>query len=142
MYKIYKLTFPTGDVYIGSSKQSLNVRYGTHRSDAKNRKVKTYKDELCLKYYFSEVQMVEIDSINLDTTKEVRILEQKWIDKHPDCLNSNKAYSTKEETRIKALEHIKIYNKEYYKRPEVIIKKKEYEKQAYLKRKQAGYYNN
>ena len=111
MYKIYKLTFPTGDVYIGSSKQAFNKRYGSHRSDAKNRKVKTYKDELCLKYYFSEVQMVEIDSINLDTTKEVRILEQKWINKHPDCLNLKKAYSTKEETRIKSLEHIKIYNK-------------------------------
>ena len=137
MYRIYKLIFPTGDVYIGSTKQAFNMRYGIHRSDAKNRKVKTYKDELCLKYRFSEIQMVEIDSINLDTTKEVRILEQKWIVKTPDCLNSNKAYSTKEETRIKTLESTKIRNKEYYKRPEVIIKKREYERQAYLKRKQA-----
>tara|TARA_R110000737_G_C14268408_1_gene429924 strand:+ start:109 stop:573 length:465 start_codon:yes stop_codon:yes gene_type:complete len=118
-YKIYLLTFPNKDTYVGHTSQILNQRYSRHRCDAKVIKVETPKSKLCLEYKFKEVVMVEVDRI-YGTYNDAEKLEQKWINKLNPTLNTNKSHRTKEE---EAECHRQSAVKYYYRNKEEVLEK-------------------
>ena len=95
-YKIYLLTFPNKNTYVGHTSQKLNQRYYRHCYDAKIIKVETLKSKLCLKHKFNEVEMVEVDRI-FGVYNDAEKLEQKWINNLNPTLNTNKSHRTEED---------------------------------------------
>ena len=113
IHKIYHLTFPCSNTYVGSTSKALNIRYSGYRGDAERSKSPIC--QISLKYKFEEVKMVEVDRIECSMKDpKIRMLEEKWIKKLNPTLNIYKAHQTKEEERIRDNE----WYREFYKTPQ------------------------
>ena len=125
LHKIYKITFPCGNTYVGSTSQKFNNRYSRHRSNFKS---KSPICEVSTQYKFNEVNMVEVDRIKCPMyDSKIKILEEEWKDKLNPTLNKRRAYQTKEEM----LEKQRKFNQEYDSHPINKTKRKEYDRQRY-----------
>ena len=112
VHRIYHLTFPNNEDYVGSTSQILRKRYTGYRSAA--RISKSPICQISLKYKFKEVRMIEVDRIEGPMfDPKIKMLEEKWIKKLTPTLNTFSAYRTEEEERIMTKE----YQKDYYKTP-------------------------
>jgi len=113
VHKIYHLTFPCSQDYVGSTSQTLRQRYHRHGSNAKKSNAPIC--EISTQHRFKEVKMVEVDRIECPKYDlKIRMLEEKWKRKLNPTLNAQKAYRTEEERKIQVKECIK----EYYKTPQ------------------------
>jgi hypothetical protein len=99
--KIYKLVDNTnGNIYIGSTTQSLNRRKTKHILDSKkygeihNNKLIKYSSHSIIKN--NNFSMILLENYPCNNKTELRIKEQEYIDKL-DCVNSQRAYRTKEQ---------------------------------------------
>ena len=123
VHKIYHITFPNNDTYVGSTSTSFNMRYANYRNDYKTSKSPIL--EISTQYRFNEVNMVEVDRIECPMhDSKIKMLEEEWKKKLNPTLNVKKAYLTKEEERERKRlynhtnrEHINKYIKEYDKTP-------------------------
>ena len=137
-YKIYKLQFPDDPrVYIGHTRCTFKSRYSSYRSDAKKRKSPIPKDEFVLRWYYNDVEMVEIDNITSNDLREVKLLEQKHLNDHPDNFNKFKAFLSVGDKIIKRdkwYQDNKEDKEDYYKMRNDLIaeSRKEYDRQRYL----------
>ena len=99
VHKIYHLTFPCSNTYVGSTSQILKERYSRYRSTAKYHP----ENPICrisTNYKFKEVKMVEVDRIECPMfDSKIKMLEEKWIKKLTPTLNTKKAYRSSEETK-------------------------------------------
>ena len=103
VHKIYHLTFPNNETYVGSTSQTFRKRYTGYRS--------TYKIsdtpicEVSIQYMFEEVKMVEVDRIEcIKSDPKIKILEEEWKKKLNPTLNIRRAFRTKEEKSLQKLE--------------------------------------
>ena len=115
LYKVYEITFPKGDSYVGSTSSSFSRRYITQQSTAKRKqklnKTLTTKEILLTQYGFDEISMVEVDRIEcVKDDPQIRMLEEKWKNKLSPNLNIYKAYTTKEQAK----QRDKKTQQEYY----------------------------
>ena len=125
--KIYKITSPNTDmVYIGSTTATLNRRLRNHFYDWER------KRKYCSSIYIIEKGNVTIElleEVQVDSKKDLRKLEQEWINKIPNAVNNRKAYIHEEQLKESTSE----YNRKYREKNKEIIKKKHSEKKEYCK---------
>ena len=96
VHKIYHLTFPNGEDYVGSSYTPFYQRYASYRGLSK--KSKSPILEISTRYKFKEVKMIEVDRIEcIKGDSKVRMLEEEWRKKLNPTLNVNRAYRTEQE---------------------------------------------
>jgi len=125
--KIYKIVdYVSGDVYIGSTTQSLKRRRQKHVSDSKNygkirngRVIKYSSHFIIMK---NDYVISLLESYPCNNKDELRIREQEWIDK-TECINTQRAYRTKEQASEQ--------NKKCWKSRNGTQKMKDYKKQLY-----------
>lgn len=114
--KIYKITSEhTIDVYVGSTTRVLNDRlkdhvrkYNLHLKDNKHDYITSYE---ILKYPTYEIVLIE--SVNVDTKKELLDREGHFIKTTPNCVNKLVMGRTELEWREANKEHKKEQNKKY-----------------------------
>ena len=93
VHKIYHLTFPNNETYVGSTSTPFNIRYGGYRNDFKKQKTPITKTSI--QYKFKEVRMIEVDRIECSRyDSKVKMLEEEWKQKLKPTLNTYKAYQT------------------------------------------------
>lgn len=96
LHKIYKITFPCGNTYVGSTSIPFNCRYGNHRQEYKRSESPINK--VVIQYKFKEVSMVEVDRIKCPMyDPRIKMLEQKLIKKLNPTLNTRQAHRTEED---------------------------------------------
>jgi hypothetical protein len=158
---IYKLEHDDGRFYIGSSKDTLTIRGGKHKS---NGLVKEFIGQ------WDKVKMEVIEEVKCDTRKELNVVEQRHLDiykENPLCLNKIRASrrSRSEEHKEKYAEikgtdkdwfakhreahreENKVYARKYYeeKKEECLRKAKEHyeaNKEQIIAREKARYEAN
>tara|TARA_R110000803_G_scaffold42207_1_gene90632 strand:+ start:869 stop:1348 length:480 start_codon:yes stop_codon:yes gene_type:complete len=119
--KIYKLIdYTNGDIYIGSTSQSLAKRKTKHKTDSrlhdtydKRNKLIRYSSHKIIKN--NNYDIILIEDYPCNSKDELRMREQYWMDSM-ECINSQRAYRTKEQE--------KDYNKEYFKQRAIKDKEK------------------
>ena len=90
--KIYKIIDNTNDkIYIGSTVQTLQGRLRGHKSLCKKKDINS---KLILKNNNFSIELIE--NFPCNTKRELEIREQYFIDKL-DCVNTKRAYMTKED---------------------------------------------
>jgi len=99
--KIYKLVDNTNsNIYIGSTTQTLARRKNKHVIDSKNygetcnNRLVKYSSHSIIKNGDFDIVLLEYYPCN--NKDELRMREQEYIDKY-DCVNSQRAYRTKEQ---------------------------------------------
>ena len=135
--KIYKIVCnESGEVYIGSTVQTLKLRLCHHNygnKDCSSRQIINRDD----------YQIILIQDYPCDSHLELRMREQYYMDKIPN-INKHRAYTTEEQ--------LAIHNKEYYKeyrslnKEKLTSRMKEYrslnkEKRAIYDKKMRAYQN-
>jgi len=88
MVSIYLIEDCNGLKYVGSTKQSLNARFNSHKYAKKINK--PYSSN---KLNLEDCNITELECCNDENRKE---REQYWIDKI-DCINENKLYFDKKQ---------------------------------------------
>jgi len=98
--KIYKIIDETnGDVYIGSTRQTLKMRYKNHEL-FRNRYNKLKQN----------CKIILVENYPCSSRRELEEREQYYID-NTDCINKKRAYSTLEQTREKNKQRHEIWKK-------------------------------
>ena len=119
--KIYKLVdYTNGNIYIGSTCQTLSRRKSKHKADSKRydtydtrNKVIRYSSHSIIEN--NNYNILLIESYPCNNKDELRMREQYWIDSM-ECINSQRAYNSKE--------YKTEYNKEYFKKRAINDKEK------------------
>lgn len=118
--RIYKLTSPNTDmVYIGSTTETLNRRLNQHIYDWEKKR----KDNSSIYILEKGDYKIElIEEVQVDSIRDLRKLEQEYIDKIPNTINKVRAYISEEEK----IEYNKTREKKYReKNKDKIIKHKQ-----------------
>jgi len=139
--KIYILKSKnTDDVYIGSTKYTLEERFHTHMMNY-------YQNKRGFKIYCSSYEVIKngepyielLENYPCNNRQELRKKEGEY-QSMMDCVNKRLAGRTDKEAKIEWLknnkEHRQKYLKEYMSRPEVKKHRKEYEKDYYQNNKE------
>jgi len=109
--KIYKLLdHTTGNIYIGSTQQTLERRRQKHIYDSWNYgKIQVGKDRNRVIKYSSHDIIINkhwdiylLEAYPCENKLELRMKEQEWIDKL-DCVNRQRAYRTKEQAEEQSI---------------------------------------
>ena len=146
--KIYKLTSTVDDnFYIGSTCTSLVVRLCHHKHDAKSCKTNRKVCEWINDVGSENIKIILInDDFVCDNMDKLRREEDNYIQmyKHDEnCMNSNRAYVSREEFKEQKKEYDKSYRED---NKEMLLQKKkeDYEenKEHYLKYKREWYLKN
>jgi len=124
--KIYKIIDNTnGNIYIGSSTQTLSRRLDGHRGHYKHYLNNTGR--YCKSFDIiknNDYRIILIENVSCNNIDELHKKEQEFIDKF-DCINTQKAYQSKQ-NRKDYLKQLRINNLEYR-------KQKDKERYLYLK---------
>jgi len=135
--RIYIIRSPNTEmVYVGHTFQTLKIRFCNHKSTWKT------KTGSCTSYLVlekGEAYIELLEEVEVESERELDMLEQKWIDQTPNAVNKNRTYLTDEEriqrhrdfSREYGREHkekIAEYNKKYREANKEEIKKKRREK--------------
>jgi len=148
MYKmigrIYKIEVNENDFYIGSTTTTLKERELKHNNALRDNVKYKYKlYEECRKNNITKISCLLLQEQEIEDIKEIRQLEEEYIEKLNPTLNSHSAYTglTKEEYRKKYNKEYRQKNKEYFR--EYKQKNKGYNKEYYDKNKEyrQEYYN-
>jgi hypothetical protein len=144
--RVYKITSPqTEKVYVGSTKKTIEARFGDHKSDYKTRgdKINIGSFDI-LKFDDAKVELLEEREFN--NTKELYLLERFYMEQfenttnklrpivsNDDVVEYQKKYHEANKERIKKLnienkDKIKISRRKYY--DANINKIKEYQKEV------------
>lgn len=104
--RIYVVRSPnTNMVYVGSTTLSLKKRFDMHLSDwryySKSKRC-TYS-KLIIDEGEAYIELLE--EVQVESVRELEMIEQQWLDKTPNTINKNKAYISEEER----LENVKKY---------------------------------
>ena len=131
--KIYKLIDNTnGDVYIGSTTQTLSRRLDGHRGHYKHYLNKTGRKCLSFKIIKNnDYKIILICNCPCNNIEELHKIEQKYIDEY-ECINQNRAYLSKE-NRKQDLKQNRLNNLDYRKQQD----KKRYEEKKDIMKQQA-----
>ena len=93
--KIYKIIDNTnGKIYIGSTVHTLLGRLLGHKTEYKNKPEKNISSGIILKNNNFRIELIE--NFPCNTKRALEIREQYFIDKL-DCVNTKRAYMTKED---------------------------------------------
>ena len=119
---IYKITCnETGDIYIGSTTQSLNQRMSEHKTRAKTSETDTgryYNSSQIIKRnnFLSEI----VEFVNYDKNKKLLLLkEREWIE-NLNCVNIKQPITSLEEKMEKSRE---VAKNKYHENPELALQK-------------------
>ena len=93
---IYKIEI-CNEIYIGSTIEPLIERQRKHNSDLKNKTIKLY--ETCRTNDINKITLIEIEKVKINNKKELRILEQEYINELQPTLNMCKAHRTEEDIK-------------------------------------------
>jgi hypothetical protein len=110
-FKIYMISSSqTNQVYIGSTKLTLEYRFSNHKSDAKNTKYKCKSRVLINEFSDCKIDLIEY------TTKEDRLPRERfWVEYYGDrAVNRQIPGRTQKEYNQQHAEEIKEQKKEYY----------------------------
>ena len=108
---IYKIEVE-GQLYIGSTKMKyLSSRQTTHNQELKNNKKKTPLFEECRKQNITKIICELIEKVEIENIKELRLIEQKYINELKPELNMFRAIRTEEDSRIDSRIRVKKYTK-------------------------------
>ena len=99
---IYKIEI-CNEIYIGSTIQKLNQRQHCHNYMLNNKNSKLY--ETCKANYINKITLIEIEKGKINNKKELKILEQKYINELQPTLNTYRSYRTKEEIKNRYKEY-------------------------------------
>ena len=130
--KVYKIIAPDETIYIGSTIQTLNERFGGHKRSFKA--LKSGKNirgttvfELFEKYGVEECRIELIEAYPCDSKKDLEHREGEII-KTIDCVNKVVAGRTSEEYRLDNAEKLKDKFKQFYEsnKPREIERVKQY----------------
>ena len=138
--KIYKITADIdeedGNIYIGSTTQTLCKRMAKHRGDfklyEKGREKKCYSFDLIKKYGLDRVRIILIENFPCNSREELVKREAYYIRSLPCCnkiIPDRTQEEWRNENREKLLEYKKEYNKHYVVENKEILA--EYKKQYY-----------
>lgn len=111
--RIYKITSPnTEQCYIGSTIQSLHRRFQKHISDWKSKEKKRFFSSFfILENGDATIELLE--EVQVESVRDLEMIEQNWIDKTPNTVNMFKAYIS-EEHRAEYWKEYKQEHKEKY----------------------------
>jgi hypothetical protein len=94
--RIYIIQSPNTEmVYIGSTTLSLKARFSLHVSKFKNITKSGSTSKFILEKGEAYIELIE--EVEVESKRELKILEQKWIYQTPNTVNMNRAYVTDEE---------------------------------------------
>ena len=119
---IYKIEI-CNEIYIGSTTELLIERQRKHNYELKNKTIKLY--ETCKVNNINKITLIEIEKVKVNNKKELKIIEQDYINKLKPTLNMCRAYRTEEELK----EHQKEYDKNRPNKKERYDQKKIYYQQ-------------
>ena len=124
--KIYKIWWRScADVYVGSTRRFLLCdRMKGHRESVKQGKTASVYAAIRRNGPFEYDLLETVSCQNFD---EARTHERRWAENLNANLNKNRPFVTKEELKEERKEYTKVYNKAYYARPEIKVKRAEYE---------------
>ncbi len=134
--RVYKVEVNENDIYIGSTIQSLKERERLHNISLEQN-IKKYKlYEKCRENNITKISCVLIEEKEIKDIKDIRLLEQEYIDELNPSLNHNFAYITEEYKK----DYKKDYHKEWSKNNREKLKenKKEYRENNREKIKEYG----
>ena len=123
---IYKITTSeSDDVYIGSTKQTLNKRFAQHKCSLTRYNSGNYP-------YMRSFDIVKFPDANItliyeglfDTEADLLRLEGQWISKVEHCINSLIPGRTYEEYRMENKQILNDYAKQYYYENRSIVNEK------------------
>ena len=128
--KIYAIrSHQTEQIYIGSTTQSLSIRFAEHKRDIKNRvgKRQPCSSKEILQYPDAYIELIE--EYPCDNKEQLNKKEGEHI-RSNNCVNKYIAGQTDKEYRDINREKMIEYQKEYYKQNKILIleQKKEYYK--------------
>ena len=133
--RVYKVEVNENDFYIGSTIKSLEKRETKHNFDLRKNVNKCKLYEECRKNNITKIICILLEEREIKETKEIRILEDKYIKELQPSLNERSAYTTEEDKKEYDKEYKEnnredIYkkNREYYinNREKISKQKKEY----------------
>ena len=92
---IYKIESGS-NLYIGSTTQTLQKRKYKHNYKLRNDiyKYKLYK--FCREHNITDIILTEIEEVEIETKKDLHIVEQKYMDFFKPNLNQRGAYQSRE----------------------------------------------
>lgn len=130
-YHIYMICNTVNSkLYIGSTTKSLNKRWRLHISDSKRQRTKNFPLYIAFKKHGVDNFCIEhVETIDVNTKDEARIVENEYIDAYDSInngYNAYRAYQTYDEKVMQHLEcskiwrsnnreHIKIWRRNYRK---------------------------
>ena len=93
---IYKIEI-CNEIYIGSTIEKINIRQKNHNHDLKrkNQKLQIF----CRENNINKITLIELEKIKVNNKKELKIIEQEYINKLKPTLNTHRAYRTEEEIK-------------------------------------------
>ncbi len=105
--RIYKITSPNTDkVYIGSTTLELKERLSYHIKDMKKNSITSI---FILEKGDYTIELLE--EVYVESIRDMRKIEQDWIDETPNTVNKQRAYRTKEQKKEYHREHDRERNK-------------------------------
>jgi len=150
---IYKLTPLNSEYFYIGSTDNYVKRKISHKHSSKSRQTDLYKTiKEC-----GDFEMIVLYEFECENNRELKIEEQKWIDKLKPQLNMIEAFNSDEDRVLKAKEYKQQYyqvnkdeiineRKKYYEnnRDDIIMKHKDYYEvnKDDLKQKQRQYYQD
>ncbi len=119
--KIYSIRSPNTEmVYVGSTIVSLKQRFAKHVYDWKT-KTHSYTSYLILEKGDAYIELIE--EVEVESERELKILEQVWIDNTPNTVNKNRAYVTDEERAQNHRDCSREYGREHKEKVAEVYKK-------------------
>jgi hypothetical protein len=117
--KIYKIVaYETDEIYIGSTTQSLNIRYNGHKSVFKTwintKKKYCTSAKMFQAHGVDNCKIVLLENFPCENKKMLEAREGWYMDEY-DCVNGNKAGRTQSQYYKDNQELLKVYQLQYYK---------------------------
>jgi hypothetical protein len=87
-YKIYKITFPNGEHYIGRTETHEYMRWGSHLSDCRRGKHANKRmQEIYNEYGYDEWKFEVLKVEESDDSSYISLLEEQYIRETPNTIN-------------------------------------------------------
>ena len=136
LYRFYKIYSDLDDemIYVGKTTQTLNKRFGEHKSYYRNNIGYCSSKKVFEKYGIENVKVVLLEEIELENKYESDLKEREYIESYKNCINKFLPTQTQKERYENNKEIILEKNKNYYQTNIQKIKecKKEYHSQPYI----------
>ena len=123
--RIYIIQSPNTEmVYIGSTITSLKKRFEKHLSDWRIDSKKASASKFILEKGSSSIKLLE--KVQVESERELDMIEQQWINKTPNTVNIKKAYISEEDKKKRNANTHKKYYEDH--KEKILEDRKEYRK--------------